>query len=427
MSFTSVPRWRDVYIAAGARAISVGGDFLAATALLLAFQDKGLGGFTVAALLIAEAVPLVLFAPLGGWLADRYDSRAILVTVGLLQAGLCAALAGMSNPWLLVAAIFLLTCGVAVTGPTWSALTPEMVGRDNMPRASAIGQTGNAVGMLTGPALAGLLFGIFGGARVPLLVDAATFLAITFGAMIVHTRRNLRASGSSTATPTAGSGSGYRLRRDPMVLAIVVTLVSVIAVLSAVNVADVFFVRGHLHATATLYGIITASWAGGIMIGSWLVAGREWSDGRWAKTMLGILALLCLVLLGFSQAPVAWLLLPLSIIGGAFNGALNVTAGVVPARRVPNAVRGRVFGRIQSSANAANVIGYVAGGLLVGPIAAQHVIAYGSVAGALVVVAMLPLVTRAIRLDSAASPIADASTATGVTVAPTPREKISAP
>src|SRR5262245_2066301 len=121
MSFTSpaAPRWRDVYLAATGRGVSAAGDFLAATALLLALQARGLGGIAVAALLIAEAAPLVLFAPLGGWLADRYDSRTLLATVGTLQAVVCALLAGVHEPWLLIVLVALLSTGVAITSPTW--------------------------------------------------------------------------------------------------------------------------------------------------------------------------------------------------------------------------------------------------------------------------------------------------------------------
>src|SRR5882724_4786651 len=73
MSFTSEPasRWGDVYLATGARAVSVCGDFLAATALVLALQQRGAGSVAIAAILIAAAVPPVVLAPWTGRLADR--------------------------------------------------------------------------------------------------------------------------------------------------------------------------------------------------------------------------------------------------------------------------------------------------------------------------------------------------------------------
>ncbi|HEX6869609.1 MAG TPA: MFS transporter, partial [Micromonosporaceae bacterium] len=95
MSFTSAhpPRWRDVTIAATARAASYCGDMLAATALALSLQSRGDNGYGVAALMAAATLPLALFAPLAGRLADRIDSRTLLVAAGLVQAGVCAVLA----------------------------------------------------------------------------------------------------------------------------------------------------------------------------------------------------------------------------------------------------------------------------------------------------------------------------------------------
>jgi hypothetical protein len=58
--------------------------------------------------------------------------------------------------------VALLTCGLAITSPTFAALVPEMVSREDLPRASALNQTASAVGMLVGLALAGVLVGRHG-------------------------------------------------------------------------------------------------------------------------------------------------------------------------------------------------------------------------------------------------------------------------
>ena len=104
MSFASVagapnataaatPRWSDLYIAALARAVSGCGDMLAATALALILVARGENGLAVAGILLAAAVPLVVVGPIAGRLADRVDSRTLIVSVGLVQVGVCVALA----------------------------------------------------------------------------------------------------------------------------------------------------------------------------------------------------------------------------------------------------------------------------------------------------------------------------------------------
>src|SRR5688572_15253029 len=119
MSFTSP---RDVYLLAVARGVSFLGDFMAATAIVLALQDRGAGGMAVAAVLIASVVPVVALAPLVGRLVDRVDSRLLLTTVGLAQAACCAAMALTTSTWLLIVLVGLLAAGVAITSPTFNAL-----------------------------------------------------------------------------------------------------------------------------------------------------------------------------------------------------------------------------------------------------------------------------------------------------------------
>src|SRR3954454_1695671 len=102
MSFASA---RDVYVLAVARGVSFLGDFMAATAIVLALQERGAGGPAVAAVLIASVVPVVALAPLVGRLVARVHSRVLLTAVGLGQAACCAAMAFADRTWLLIALV----------------------------------------------------------------------------------------------------------------------------------------------------------------------------------------------------------------------------------------------------------------------------------------------------------------------------------
>src|SRR5215470_14966776 len=153
MSFTTTSdrmtdRWTDVYLTSLARGVSTCGDFLAATALVLTLQGRGSGGFAVAALLIAAAAPPTLLAPWTGRLADRVDSRRLLLVVSLAQAVICAILAYARPAALLIALVALLGCGLAVINPTINALIPEMVGPGRLVKATAVGQTATSIALL---------------------------------------------------------------------------------------------------------------------------------------------------------------------------------------------------------------------------------------------------------------------------------------
>ena len=390
-------RWADVYLATIARAVSTCGDYLAATALVIALQTRGSGGFAVAALLIAAAAPPTLLAPLTGRLADRVDSRRLLLVVSLAQAVICAILAYVRPAAVMIALVALLGCGLAVVNPTINALIPEMVGRERLPKATAVGQTANSVALLIAPALGGLLVGRFG-LRTPLLIDAATYLAIVVAALAIHTRRG-RVPAPVGAAPTPD----WSMRRDPVLRSITIVVAAVVTAVSAVNVADVFFVRGVLHGSPTAYGLLGAVWTGGMMLGAWVVVRGRLGDGAFAVALLVSLAGACGgVALAATVSTVAWMV-PLWAVGGVFNGSVNVSSGVLVARRAPAEARGRAFALFGGVANGANATGYLLAGLALAVVSPRALIALAGAVGLAVSLAFAVPLVRASR-DRPASP-----------------------
>jgi MFS family permease len=405
MSFTSSDRprsrWSDVYVAAGARGISSCGDFLAATALALALQGAGAGGLAVSGLLLAATLPLVVLAPLTGRLADRMDSRRLLVAAGVGQAAVCAALAYVHQPALIIVLVGLLACGLAVTQPTLAALLPQMVRRDDLPRASAINQTAGTLGILAGPALAGLLVGQFG-VRLPLLLDAASYLALVAAGLLLRTRRG-GAPAADTAIGQPAAVRTWRLRRDPLVLAMAVAIAGVVGGVGAINVIEVFFIRETLGSSETVYGIVAAMWTAGMIVGAWAFTGaarRTRSDGALVRAMLLLLAGDCVIVLLAAAVPAAGWLVALWLLGGLLNGGMSVFQMVVVARRVPVEVRGRAFAAMGAAIQGAAMVGYLLGGLLLEVLAPRPLVAICGVAGLLAVVAVLPMVVRAGRPEA---------------------------
>jgi MFS family permease len=87
----------------------------------------------VALVQTAASLPIVLFAVLAGTIGDLVDRRRFLLitqTMMLLAAtGLgVLAIAGLVSPWLLLALIFAVGTGQALTSPSWC---PLMTGRNH--------------------------------------------------------------------------------------------------------------------------------------------------------------------------------------------------------------------------------------------------------------------------------------------------------
>src|ERR1043166_4556522 len=89
----------------------------------------------VALVQAATTVPVFLLALIAGALADVVDRRRLLL---ITQSWMLAAAAllgastvmGATTPWLLLGLTFALGLGVAMNGPAWQAIVPELVPRE---------------------------------------------------------------------------------------------------------------------------------------------------------------------------------------------------------------------------------------------------------------------------------------------------------
>jgi MFS family permease len=261
MSFASgESRWSDVGLVAGARGISVCGDFLAATALALVLQQAANGGLAISGLMLAAALPVALLPSVAGRIADRADSRTVLVVAGIAQSAVCVLLTQVTRPALIIALVAVLACGLAVTQPTLAALLPGMVRPADLGRAGGMTQSAGLIGMLIAPALAGFLVG-GGDARLPLLLDAGSYLALTAAGLLLRTRR--RGNSASNGEPAVA----WRLRDDRTLVVMVGALTAVVTGVGAINVVELFFVRDTLAASTTLFGLVAAAWTLGMVAG----------------------------------------------------------------------------------------------------------------------------------------------------------------
>jgi MFS family permease len=391
MSFTSresLWRNRDLRIAVAARAASLLGDEVALVALILRLHDEGASAAHVAALLAAGMLPIVLLAPVVGVVVDRYDSRRLLVGTSLAQAAVCLALAAVEGHAALLGLAALLGTGQAVNSATWLALVPRIVGNERVAEAMGLMQAAFTLVGIGAPALGGLMSGLYG-TRVVLLLAAASFLSVTIAALLVETRRARAAPGASAR---ARDGIAF-VRRDPVVAPLVAALAAFVVFGMMVNVVEVFLVRDTLSASATWYGVLGATWAGGIVIGSV-------SAGRLSTTHARVIGacvaapLMSLAFLGFAAAPDVIALLPITVAGGTANGILNVCAVAVVMTRAPDEIRGRVAAAIGAVFSAGSVTSLVAGGILGQALTPRQVFA---VSGVLALSTAAVCVPRAIR------------------------------
>jgi MFS family permease len=136
----------------------------------------------VALVQTAAGLPVVLFAVLAGTIGDLVDRRRfLLLTQSLMLVAAVAlgalAIAGLVTPWVLLALVFAVGTGQALTSPTWQTLQPELVGPAERPQAISLGAVNQNLARAVGPAIGGVILAATNAGTV-FLVNAFTFLAV---------------------------------------------------------------------------------------------------------------------------------------------------------------------------------------------------------------------------------------------------------
>jgi MFS family permease len=171
---------------------------------------------TVAAL---TYVPTVLLGPFGGALADRFDRRRFLVGVTLFQTLLAALLTLLAATDRLsvaaVATIVLLAgCAFAVAMPAVQAMTPDLVGADDLLGAMSLGAAQYNLGRVVGPALAGLVI-TAGGLAWAFGMNVASFGAVLVALALVRIPPLPKADGERARVLRTIADGVVAARRDP--------------------------------------------------------------------------------------------------------------------------------------------------------------------------------------------------------------------
>jgi MFS family permease len=302
--------------------------------------DLSKSALMVALVQAATNLPMFFLALPAGALADIVDRRrllllaqgSMLVVTGALTAMTCMDLV---TPWLLLSMTFLLGVGFALNAPAWQAITPELVSRDEVPAAIALGAVSLNVARAIGPALGGMVVAAAGPSAV-FLLNALSFVGVL--AVLELWRRPVETSVLPAERFVGAIRAGLRYVRYAPALRIVIVRAllfvvggsSLWALLPVITKADP--TRG-----ATQYGILLACFGGGAALGATVLAGalKKLND---EQSLIAGTLVLAAVILGVAWLPFypVWcaLMLPAGVAWVRVLTALNASAQAVAPRWV---------------------------------------------------------------------------------------------
>jgi MFS family permease len=369
---------RDFVISLVGRAISTFGDWVAVVALTLRLQADGAHPYEVALLLAAGTIPLLLLARPVGRLVDGQDSRRLLVGSGLVEVAATIPLIFLHAVAPIVILVAVLGAAASVSGATWSALVPRIVGEDRIGEAISAQQSLNSLVLVAAPAVGGLLAGTFG-TSVALAVDAATFVVLTVAAVLVRTRRVPERAHTADAPGKARSGFAI-VRADRVLASLVAGVALVVLVVGMVDVVLVYLVRVTLHAGGVWFGVAQASWMAGMVAGALGAARLGTENGRIRATVAGA-AVACAGVAGFAVAPGVGILVLLSILGGIGNGYASACLSTLLMSRTADSARGRVSAAANAIFGTAQGVSLLLGGVVAIALSPRAIYAVGGLLG----------------------------------------------
>ena len=180
IDFTPLKKYPDFRLLWGSGLISYFGSMI--TYVSMPFQIKQLTDSYLAVGLmgLVEIVPLIIFGLYGGVLADHVDRKKMIWATEFAALALTSILLLNSlipNPklWVLYLVGGLFAAVDGLQRPSADAILPRLVGHDDLPSASALMSLRWQFGVITGPALAGVLIAT-AGVKAGFTVDVITYL-----------------------------------------------------------------------------------------------------------------------------------------------------------------------------------------------------------------------------------------------------------
>jgi predicted MFS family arabinose efflux permease len=321
----------------------------------------------VALVQAAGTLPIFLLAIPAGVLTDILDRRKFLIAVQVLLASVSITLmvlahTGMLSVSALIGLTFLGGIGAALMGPTWQAIVPELVQRQDVKSAVALNSLGINIARSIGPAAGGLLLAAFG-AAVTYGADVASYIVVIAALMWWPRAKN---ANDALAEGFLGAfRAGLRYTRASRPLHVVLLRAAIFfAFASAVWALLPLVARQMLGGDASFYGILLGAVGAGAIGGALVMPKlRERFDAD--SLLLGSAIVTALVMGALSFAPPQSLaVVILLFLGGAWITALTTLNGTAQSI-LPNWVRGRglaVYLTVFNGAMTAGSIGWGAVG-----------------------------------------------------------------
>jgi len=256
-----------------------------------------------------QFLPILLFSPIAGVLADRLPKRSVLMVTQVAMAATAIvlgllAVTGAVTTWHVYVLAFVFGTGAAFDMPARQAFVNEIVGKAKLANAVALNSAAFHLARMIGPAIAGGIIALLGSGVDAtgwvILVNGATYFAVLLQLKRIRTEELTQAPLVPRAKGQLRAGVAYvRSRPDIMLVMGVVFCAGTFGLnfqmTTALMATDVY------DKGAGEYGVLGSIVAVGSLVGALIAARRTTSRQR------------------------------LVVVGGIIFGVVTMIAGLMPS------------------------------------------------------------------------------------------------
>ncbi len=325
--------------------VSLVGTWMQSVGLAWLVLDKTGSSLSLGIVTTLQFLPMMLFALVGGVVADRLPKRRTLVVVQSFAALMAATLGtltvtGTVEIWQIYALAFGSGLASAIERPVRQSFYFELVGRDKLPNAIALHSTILNGSRVIGPALAGIVIATTD-VSVTFILNAASYVAVVYGYSLMRPAQYFGVASKAV------NGSIFGQIAEGLRYAVTVPSATFIFILVAFigtfgynfNVIVPLIAKFVLDAGPAQFGLLTSALGIGSLAAAIIQTGAEPRSPRFL-TLAGGFFCVCFAALAFSE----WY--ALSAIAIALTGAsgtmLMTSANTTLQLQAPDHLRGRV-------------------------------------------------------------------------------------
>lgn len=338
-------RNRDFTRLYSAQLISYAGDWFATVALLGLIHDlTGSSALTVG-VIVAQLMTFAVLSPVGGYLADRFHRKRLMVSVDLVRAVLALGLLlvrGQEFVWL----AFVLAAGTSGLGaffePASTAAVPNLVDEEDLPVANVLVGAAWGTMLAVGGALGGLVAATLG-RDAAFIGNAVSFLLSAL--LLIGVRRRLEEAREETVHARIGAAVVETIRyarRDDRVLALLVVKGGFGLGAGVIGLLAIFSLRVFDTGDAGT-GILYAFRGVGALIGPFLARAFVRDTVTLFRAIGASLAVYGVFYALFPLMGTLWTAAPFALLAHLGGGAVWTLSTYGLQLLVPDRIRGRVF------------------------------------------------------------------------------------